>query len=732
MYYFLRIHRFILLSFFIFITPFTLVAEELVFTPDSDSLKVGLVLSGGGAKGIAHIGIIKALEEAGVRIDYITGTSMGSLVGGLYAIGYSSDQLEEIALSNNWQDLFSEKADRKYISNYEKIQDSRTNISFPITERGLNLPLGVITGQNIYTFLSRLTWHVHGTEKFSYFPIPFASVATVLETGEPKVFKSGYLPDAIQASISVPSAIAPHRIADTLYIDGGISRNLPVQDVIDMGANYVIAVDISNPLVPQDSLNSFAEIMNQTVGFRINDRNFEQGKLADLLIRPGQIEGFTMADFNKTEELLKIGDEIGQKHIEEFRQVAAQQTTPPPPRPGIGEIGSLPMNRVIIEGNTLLDDEFILRELDFTPGTRLSPDIIEDRVTKLFSSRFYETVTYRVIPDTSYFYNLQINIKENENDIFKVGLRYETKTKASILLEANFRNLLHKGSNTHFEARLGSKMEFAADHIYYGALGSSLALLTTVQFQAEEVEWFELKRRVSSFSNEVLRSELSAGNYFSQQNLFTIGLRKDFQWHRNRINVAGIEPVSENYHALFARYRFDSLNRKSYTTEGQRIVAEGFYSDSKFFSPLNFTTASLHWNGFYELSGTITLKNSLYAGYSTGSELPWDYWYSPNRYESQRGFIRYGGFERYEISNRNIQIASLGLQLEPFYHRFISLDFFAGRTLDDWTFDIQPGDINFSTSLSVGALTILGPLQAILSTSKQNPFLFEIQIGYQF
>ncbi|MDX1641798.1 MAG: patatin-like phospholipase family protein, partial [Balneolaceae bacterium] len=247
-------------------------AQELYLSKKNnqvdDTLRVGLVLSGGGAMGIAHIGVIQAIEEAGIRIDYITGTSMGSLVGGLYAIGYTSDQLAEMATSNNFVELFTEKPDRKYISNYEKIIDDRTIVTFPISEKSIDLPVGIISGQNIYTYLARLTQSVHGIEEFDDFPIPFAAVATDLETGEAKVFRSGYLPDALRASISIPSLFSPHNIDGKLYVDGGLIRNLPVQDAIEMGADYTIAVDVSSPLMPKDSLNTFAKVLNQSVFFR--------------------------------------------------------------------------------------------------------------------------------------------------------------------------------------------------------------------------------------------------------------------------------------------------------------------------------------------------------------------------------------------------------------------------------------------------------------------------------
>ena len=707
------------------------IASELYSTKD-DTLRVGLVLSGGGAKGIAHLGILKAIEEAGLRIDYITGTSMGSLIGGLYAIGYRSEQLIEISRENNFMDLFTESANRRYISNYEKGFDERTAVTFPISERGIDLPAGIITGQNIYTFLSGLAWSAHATESFDEFPIPFASLATDIETGEAVVFRSGYLPDAIRASISIPSAMVPHKIDGRYYIDGGLARNLPVQDAIDMGANYIIAVDVSTPLVSQDSLRSLTDIMNQAMLYRINERTASEKLKADMAITVSELDSYNIIDFDILDIFVDIGIKVGQRYYDDFKKLAEMQTNPSPPISRIEAPSPLPIQNIIIEGNTLFEDEFITRKLEFEPGISLTPKEIEDKITRLYSSRYIEQVTYRIIPDESYYYNLIITVKENKSNDFRVGLRYETQTQASILLEATFQDMLHPGSINRFDARLGDEIQFTSDYIYYGALGSSLAALTTFQYKTEKIEWYEDFSRVSSFTNHTLRGEVSVGNYFSIQNLFTVGIRKDFVFHRSVINKQGIEPSNNDYHALFTRFRLDRLNRKSYPTDGQKFIAEGFHSNPLLFSPMLFSSISSYWEGHYRISDDFSLRNTIYVGYSYGEELPWGYWNSPNKLHPSFGFIRFGGIDRYEISKRNMQMGSFGMQAEPFYHRFIGLDIYAGRFLNEWNLNLKKSDIEYGASLTIGGLTILGPIQAIFSTSSLNSFRAELQIGYQF
>jgi NTE family protein len=689
-------------------------------------------LSGGGALGVAHIGIIQAIEEAGLRIDYITGTSMGALVGGLYAIGYSSDQLMEIAQSNNFTELFLDRKNRRYISNYEKILDERTIATFPISRRGIDLPAGIITGQNIYTYLSRLTWSTHGANDFNNFPIPFAAIGTDIETGEAEVFNSGYLPDALRASISLPSIFIPHEIDGRLYMDGGLIRNLPVEDAIKMGANYTIAVNVGTPLMPRDSLNTLASIVTQTMLFRVLDNVEIQKKQADYYIDVTELNSYNAGDFNLAERFIEIGQREGQKHMNKFKELAALQSIPPPPRPGVGDSGKLPVSQLIIEGNTIYDDEFIRSLLEFTPGLSLSPDLIEEKINRLYSSQFIDLVTYRVIPNDDYYYSLKVNIHENIRDEFKLGLRYESDTQASILLEGSFHNLIHNGSLTRAEIRLGDRMNFKLDHAYYGPLESRFALLFSAEYQTEEIEWYQERTRVSRFKNEVIRLEVSGANYFSTNNMIALGIRQDFVTHTNVINSSGILATENNYHAGYIRFMRDRLNRKSYPTQGERFVIEGFYSDPIFLSQIQFSSSRLHYTGWYPVSETVSLNNTLTVGFTTGRELPFEYWNSPNRYHNLMGMVRFSGINRYRINSRNIQMASIGIQLEPFYHRFIGLDVYAGRFMERWNLDLNHYRVEFGVSMTLGAQTILGPIKLILSNSSISNFNSEIQIGYQF
>jgi len=217
------------------------------FSQENLRPKIGLVLSGGGAKGFAHIGVLEVFEKEGIPIDYIAGTSIGSIIGGLYAIGYNSQQLKAFVTNQEWVHLLSDHISRDYKNIFEKYDQDRYLISFKLrTDEGISLPAGVVEGHNVINKLCELTAKYHEVRDFNEFPIPFACVAADIATGDEVVIRNGFLPEAIFASMSIPTIFAPSVIQDKLVVDGGIANNFPADVVKDMGADIIIGVDIQS------------------------------------------------------------------------------------------------------------------------------------------------------------------------------------------------------------------------------------------------------------------------------------------------------------------------------------------------------------------------------------------------------------------------------------------------------------------------------------------------------
>lgn len=276
--------------------------------------KVGLVLSGGGALGTAHIGALKALEELHVPIDYIAGTSKGAIVGGLYASGMSPTEIESWFRNADWYYLLSDSTPRESESFRSKRRrfDLNQSITFTVSPKGgLKLPAGVVSGRNLIATLRRLTIPVRDVHDFDRLPIPFRAVATDIETGEMVVLRDGDLVEALRASMAVPGVFTPQRIGDRLLIDGGSSSNLPIRVMQEMGADVIIAIDASEPLKKESELDTAPAIANQLIGILIQNQVREEiARLGpeDTYIRI-KVKGVGSVDFSQAARAIDVGYE---------------------------------------------------------------------------------------------------------------------------------------------------------------------------------------------------------------------------------------------------------------------------------------------------------------------------------------------------------------------------------------------------------------------------------------
>lgn len=700
---------------------------------DSERPKVGVVLSGGGAKGVAHVGALKVIEEAGIKIDYIAGSSMGSVVGAFYAMGYTVQQLEEITLSNYWENMFNEKPGRRLLSMYEKEQDERFLLNLPINQSGVELPAGIIHGHNINLFMSNYTWSVQHITDFNQLRIPYAAVGTDLETGEPVLFRSGSLPDAIRASISIPSAIVPFVINGQTFIDGGLSNNLPVREIRDMGADIVIAVDVTTPPQHPDSLKSLTDILNQTISFRIHEKMDEQRELADMVIYVEEIRPYNIQAFDKSDIFLAIGERAARSYWDGLIDIAGRQNAPSYERLPLDNNKPVRIHSIEVNGNSSVPSDFLLRELEFLYEKEVLPGDIEEIIENLYSSRLFDTIRYRFIEDENDDSRLLIIVQENEQNTFRLGARYDNVSQASVYISTSFRNLLLRGSTARFNLRLGNYSYGEIDYLFFGGLTSGSGIRFKAGYYMDDVDWYDgFDERQASFSSTLMRLDLFAGTYFSNTILIGTGIRRDIMWREDEINPQLIPFSNKDHHSGYARFWLDSFNRLNFPTSGNSLHLNAVISDPIFLSEIAFNQLSLSWKAAYAASDYLTLNHTIYLGRTVGDELPYPYWFTLNRSLQNLGTIPFGGYKRDQLTGRNIQMVSAGFQYEFFRNRFVSMNTYFGNTLPKWNFDVLSNDYKAGYSLSFGALTQLGPLEIIMSTSTRNSFLFEFQIGYEF
>ena len=530
---------------------FTLLSSQSIYPQDSASPpQLGLTLSGGGAKGLAHIGVLKVLEEHGIAPDYVTGTSMGSIVGGLYSIGYTPAELEHLATTTNWNDYFNDGYSRNYLPIDERSKADRYQLSFALDNGKLVIPRGLIGGRKILTLLTGLTACVHNQESFDKFYHPFRCVATDLETGEAYVFDEGPLRKGIRASMSIPSAFDPLNYDDRLLVDGLLARNLPVEDAKNMGADIVIAVDVGDPLYPREELTSVLRVLEQTSSYVMVESTERQRGLANQIIDP-DLSDYSTLSYDAADALIARGEQAARAALPAIQEY-------------LDSVGWVA--RPIPERSNCRRDSFYLKDIAFIAADTATnrtlrqlvrwklPRVVtiaklEELVGVLYSSSFFSLVDYELQFAPGGGYRLALDATPTPNVYVRGSLNYDLDFNAAFLVNVTVRNKLGSGSLLSGDLRISELPGFWLDYSINTRTNPSfgIRLYANGQFIPGQ-----------SFINEELADEFTFHHYSTGLDLQTSISR---QWHF-RLGAGG-EHFSENP-------RFFSLSEEDIEARHQR------------------------------------------------------------------------------------------------------------------------------------------------------------------
>ncbi|WNJ21098.1 patatin-like phospholipase family protein [Pontibacter sp. G13] len=404
--------------------------------------KIGLVLSGGGAKGLAHVGVIRVLEQCGIIPDMITGTSMGSVVGGLYASGYSSQELSAINASSDWEFLLSDRVPLTAINIEEKSEYYHYLAEFTVRNLNIELPSGVIQGQQIDNYFLNLFLPVVDITDFDSLPIPFRCVSVDLLQGDVVVHKSGDLPLALRSSMAIPSIFTPVRWEDRLLVDGGVIRNFPVQEVRDMGADIVIGVYVGGTSADSTEYNSLLSILSYMTFFVGSFDSKEQFQLLDYLMWP-DLKGYSAASFSSS----GLIEERGRLSADSFRNVMVRladsldQIAPRAPVIRKNAPDSLWINQIEITGNNWVSDKLIQDQLGISPGNWLTRQQMNDGRDLLYGLRYFDKIHYYFEPQGK-GYKLHVQVIERPPNRLKLSLYFDSDYNFSLIAGLVMRNLV--------------------------------------------------------------------------------------------------------------------------------------------------------------------------------------------------------------------------------------------------------------------------------------------------
>ena len=647
-------------------------------TLTTDDYKIGLVLSGGGAKAIAQIGALKVIEQAGIELDYIAGTSMGAIIGAMYSLGYSAEQIEDYLRRVDWDALLANEVPRNRLGYFDRKYGNRYILNLPVENGKVKLPRGINYAQYILRELSFITQQSYRYNNFRDFPIPFLCVATNLQTGTATTFENGRLMDALRASSAFPSLFTPYEINDTLYIDGGVVNNYPAKELKNRGVDLIIGVDVQKDNLELREFNSVVEVLEQTSTFSNSKIQQEQYALTDLLIKP-IMDQAGITTFNLYDTLIKAGEYAARRNWKALLNIAQKDSSR---RPITKAENAMPLpefkvSSICVFGNENYTDEYILSKLRIKPGTTCNIQQLERGLDLLYGSQYFENVDYTINREGD-GYRLNINLKENKVlSTFKIGLNYNDDFNTALLLNFTQRNLLFKNSRFSVDLALGdnprTSINYFVDRGFVPTLGFQFR---SNRFNFRDYENFKA-------TNQGIYQDFSLDLFLQSTILDAYALGGGLQIENVDINstfdLGNITEMNRSYINYYGFIDFDSFDdayfpKRGFQLQAQyRLIAEreGFEVFRQPSSIIN-----LEFNKAVSLGKSVSLIGRFYGASTLGPDL--DFPYKIHLGSLGRKYINniqpFIGYRFMEITGRN----ALTARGDVFY-QFLKNHYLVGR-----------------------------------------------------
>ena len=701
--------------------------------------KIGLVLSGGGAKGFAHVGALKVIEEAGIPINYITGTSIGSIVGGLYALGYDAATLENIIGSQNWEALLSNESRRAFIPAITKEEQARYLLSLPVTSNKISIPEGVLTGQKAMDLFTYLSYGYHDINDFSHLPIPFKCIAADIATGEEVVLDKGYLPRAMRASMSVPAVFAACEIDNRMLVDGGIINNFPVDRCREMGAGIIIGIDIGDELLNKEKIQSIPEMITQLTTLLGFQRSKTNSKNVDILIKP-DISGYSASSFNTeaAKVLMKRGEDAARKVLPQLIRLRDSLSIKP--------VTKIPHNlpdvntpvfveRIDVEGTEKSNIESILGKMGIGNDKRTTLHEIREGVARIYATGNYQNIDYKISGDEKKV--VTIMVKESSTNRLNIGLNYNTDLNAAALLNMTFYSNRVNGSNFSLDAKLSTSPVFAAR--YSLDRGSKPGFVTSVSFVSDRLSGYDEHHKVSEMNLQ--ETTVNVGTQAVVSEILRISLGSSLEYFHFGSVIGSVDSSNIKDDAFinyFLRGTLDQFDNPTFPHSGWtmnwiiKLVTDNGW---KYNGHSPYALLGLNIKGAKQLSSRVVLLPGFNSQITLSSVAPVFYRSYIGGFQKTNYFNNYlpfAGLKRTEISADNVAYGSLDLRVrlwEKIYTTFISnVGLYSDHKLPQYN-----GNFMIGGGISVSYDSIVGPVELIFSTSNLNKNMTPyFSLGYYF
>jgi NTE family protein len=533
--------------------------------------RIGLTLSGGGAKGLAHIGILEALDSAGLKVDLVTGTSMGSIVGALYAMGYSGDTIAKMAHKLDWNNLFSNQPVLTDISYEEKPEYNKYIIEIPFEYGKPKLASGVISGEQLWLELARLCWPMKDQSDFSKFNMPFKCIATDVTTGDIVTLDSGNIVTAIRASMAIPSIFTAVKIGNKKLVDGGVVRNFPVITAKEMGADIVIGSNVAGGLRKAEQLITPLDILYQLGFYKDADDYPKERALCDIYIHH-DLENYSAASFNSVDSIIETGRRKGREMYPVFKHLAdslnALYPAAPPEKNRLPFTPDVELTEIHVSGLIHSDEKFFRGRLGLQAGGCYTAAQIKESVLNVFGTRFYKMITYELRADKDHKNSMYINAEENQLTYVKFALQYNSFTNASAIINITQRNFIVPNSRAFMTLSISENPRFAAEYFKYLGPKRNLGLGLGVNYEDNLMTVYDDFTARAQYHSRYINTDIHV--QYTLNSIMAMGVGTRWEFLNLNPRYEGDEVVRGNGNQLNSYFYFgiNSLDRKIYPRSG--------------------------------------------------------------------------------------------------------------------------------------------------------------------
>ncbi len=697
----------------------------MLITPLWSEQRIGLALSGGGARGYAHIGVLKVLDEEGIKPDYIAGTSIGSLIGALYSKGYSALEIEKMALDGRLNLLAESTNNRSEIHIMQKHWQPYGNFKVPLSKYFVPIiPSGLEYGQQLQLHLFELFFPDYYLDSFDSLQTPFRAVSTNFKSGELEAFNSGTLNEVCRASMNTPSLLEPFSYKNNLYVDGGLVQNLPCETVVKIGSDYVIASKVNSKLRENPEFNNFVQNFDQAMNIAITENVKKSIRCCSLLIEP-DLSGITNYQFNLIKEIIDLGETEARKHIEDLRNLKHSDNSKyhTLSLSSIDDRSKISFTKLMVEGNKGFSSLQIKEFLQLEKNVKYTAQEITSAFDKAYSTGLFEFIYPRLVKKNNKVYLYAI-LKEKPQKHLSLNLSYNNYEDLCAGVVFEFTNYLVRNSQLLMEIEMGGRNEVQMDFVKnYGRYSGMYFRLFPYYKESKLYTYDQKFWRTGSFLAQEYGATAGLGFYFGQ--LFNIEL---FSYEYNFDIVRGVDDASidEKTSSFGVGFKInqDSIDNVSFPMSGSRFMFKLNLAHPDYLSDVK--TQKIHGKVLFcdhlldNLSLSLSSEYGSYLKYSDVSQYQ-DFFIG--------GVDSFPGYRAKQISAPSFKTFSFGLNWKIYNNLF--LQGYAGvinySDSDDW--DPWSNFVN-GGSISLGYNTIAGPIKLGVGTNEETEPDFFISFGF--